>query len=112
MKQYLLIITILTTLLLGDDNTDNNNKEADCIILKEENSIICKYSHERINENTEVTFNWIEPDGQITRTRVMTLPAGHGSVYDYRYLEGRTHGTWTFEVIDGEDKITTEFIID
>lgn len=108
MKKYLLILSIITTVLFGYEN----DKEADCIILKEENSIICKYSHIRINEDKEVTFNWIEPNGKVTRTRVMVLPAGHGSVYDYRYLEGRTKGNWTFEVIDGEDKITTNFIIE
>lgn len=108
MKRYFLLISILSTLLFGYEE----GKEADCIILKEENSIICKYSHIRMNEEKNVKFNWIEPDGLITRTRVMIIPAGHGSVYDYRYLEGRTKGTWSFEVIDGEDKITTEFTIE
>ncbi len=108
MKKYFLILSILSTLLFAYDDA----KEADCIILKEENSIICKYTHVRISDEKKVTFNWIEPDGVVTRTRVMTIPAGHGSVYDYRYLEHRTKGTWTFEVVDGESKITTEFTIE
>lgn len=108
MKKYILIVSILTSFLFGYDE----GKEADCIILKEENSIICKYTHVRISEDKQVTFNWIEPDGVVTRTRVMTIPAGHGSVYDYRYLDGRTKGLWSFEVIDGEDKIITNFTVE
>jgi hypothetical protein len=108
MKKLIISLSILTTLLFGYEDA----YEADCIILKDENSIICKYSHIRETEETKATFNWIEPNGVITRTRVMTIPAGHASIYDYRYLEGRTKGVWTFEVIEGEEKTTTQFTIE
>jgi hypothetical protein len=86
-------------------------KEAQCVIIEEENAIYCKYIHTRVNHDKQVVFNWIEPNGIISRSRVMTIPAGHGSVYDYRFLEGRTKGIWTFEVIDDDESIKTTFEI-
>jgi len=90
-----------------------NAKESkvDCIILEDENSIICKYTHDRISTEKDITVNWIEPDGSITRVRDMTIPSLHGSIYDYRYLKGRTKGVWTFKVIDNGDEYTSTFII-
>ena len=85
--------------------------EADCIILEDENSIVCKYIHARVNYDKEVKFDWIEPDGTISRSREMTIPAGHGSVYDFRYIKGRTSGEWTFRVTDGEHRVSTKFTI-
>jgi len=90
----------------------NSDKKVDCIILKDENSIICKYIHKRVNKITKVKFQWIEPDGKISRKRDMQIPAGHGSIYDYRYIKGRTKGQWTFKVIDNNQELTTNFTIE
>ncbi|MBD3840829.1 MAG: hypothetical protein IE909_02910 [Campylobacterales bacterium] len=84
---------------------------ADCLILEDENSIICKYTHHRLASEKTVTFEWIDPNGQISRTRQMTIPPMHGSVYDFRYIKGRELGQWTFKVIDGESTYSTNFIL-
>jgi hypothetical protein len=42
----------------------------------------------------------------------MVIPAGHGSVYDFRYLKGRMAGVWSFIVIDNEIKHETTFNIE
>jgi hypothetical protein len=39
----------------------------------------------------------------------MVIPAGHGSVYDFRYITGRLKGVWTFTVLDNDVKISTTF---
>ena len=105
------IIFLCITIFLYADSIDFNSK-ADCVILKDENSIICKYSHTRVNFDKTVRFEWIEPNGKITRKRDMPLPAGHGSVYDYRFLKGRTKGIWTFRVIDNNITTKTHFTIE
>jgi len=85
--------------------------KVDCLILKDENSIICKYTHKRIAQDHNVRFDWIEPNGIISRSRIMNIPAGHGSVYDYRFISGRTKGTWTFKVTDDNNTYETNFEI-
>lgn len=89
--------------------TEYDEKVADCLILKDENSIICKYTNERQTEDYEVVFEWIDPTGDVSRKRTMLIPAGHGSVYDFRYISGRMKGIWTFRVIDNDQIITTTF---
>ena len=110
MKSFLymfLFIVFFNSSILAQESAN-----ADCIILEDENSIICKYTHKRVGYDKSVTFDWIEPNGKISRTRQMTIPAGHGSVYDFRYKKGRTHGVWTFKVADGEQEIKTNFTIE
>jgi len=102
-------LILLCTVFLSFINASEN--KADCIILEDENSIICKYSHERIPLEKKITVKWIEPDGSVTRIRDMIIPALHGSVYDFRYVNGRTNGIWTFTVIDNGDEYTTSFTI-
>ena len=105
LKYLVLLCSVFLTFANADD------KNVDCLILEDENSIICKYSHERVPEDKNITIQWIEPDGTITRERDMKIPAYHGSVYDYRYIKGRTEGKWTFKVIDNQDEYNTTFII-
>lgn len=83
--------------------------EADCLIIEEENSIICKYSGERNIEDKFVHIEWIDPKGNVSRARKIIIPKGHGSVYDFRYISGRMPGIWTFRVIDAETTFATEF---
>ena len=78
---------------------------ADCLILEDENSIICKYLHERLEEDKEIIVKWVDPQGEISRERTLIIPAGHGSIYDFRYIEGREKGIWQFKVL--EDGIET-----
>jgi len=105
-KYLILLCTIFLTFAHAEEN------KVDCLILEDENSIICKYSHQRISTEKKVIVKWVEPNGTETRRRVMIIPAFHGSVYDYRYIEGRTKGKWHFSVTDGEDEYTTSFMIE
>ena len=104
-KYLVLLCSLFFTFAHAED------KKVDCLILEDENSIICKYSHQRMSTEKTITVKWIEPDGTETRTRDMVIPAFHGSIYDYRYIEGRTKGKWTFSVIDNEDEYTTSFML-
>ena len=91
-------------------SVDYELDEVDCLIIKEENSIICKYtSKEVVEEDKFIKVEWINPSGEMSRERKILFPAGHGSVYDFRYLEGRELGVWTFKVIDGENIFKTDF---
>jgi hypothetical protein len=83
----------------------------DCLILEDENSIICKYTHTRVDYDKTISVQWIEPNNQVSRSRKMIIPAKHGSIYDYRYKESRTKGIWTFSVIDNGDEYLTNFTI-
>ena len=104
-------VFLFLVIFLGNIFALDNPPGVDCIILEDENSIICKYTHKRLNHDINVTFNWIEPDGTITRKRELNIPAGHGSVYDYRYIRGRTHGVWTMQVLDGDKEYKTNFTL-
>lgn len=108
MKKYLLLMISVFTLSFSAEPKSS----VDCLILEDENSIICKYVHQRVDYDKEVEFQWIEPDGDVTRKRDMVIPAYHGSIYDYRYIEGRTKGEWTFKVVDGEKEYETTFILE
>ena len=102
----LLLLAALSSTIFADENS------VDCLILEDENSIICKYIQTRVNYDKTVKFEWIEPDGKITRIREIIIPAGHGSTYDYRYIKGRAIGTWTFQVIDEQQEYKTTFTIE
>ena len=112
MKRILINILLLLSISSLSVLADETSSKVDCILLKDENSIICKYTHERININKTVKFEWYEPDGVVSRVRVISIPAGHGSVYDYRYIKGRTAGLWRLEVTDNNVVVKTNFIIE
>lgn len=100
---------ILLTSLLAFGSLFAQDVGVECLVIKDENSIICKYTHERITVDKQVDFQWIDPAGNVSRERVMTIPSGHGSVYDFRYIQGRMLGTWTFKVLDQEKVYETTF---
>jgi hypothetical protein len=81
----------------------------DCLILQDENSIICKFETNRIAEDQDIVLQWIDPQGDVSRSRNMIVPAGHGSIYDYRYINGRLLGSWSFKVIENEKEYITSF---
>lgn len=108
MTKYIFSFLFLATSLFAENKTDL--PKVDCLILEDENSIICKYEVIRINKSRDVLVQWIDPKGEVSRTRNMNVPAGHGSIYDYRYIKGRTLGVWTFKVTDSEkNEYTTQF---
>ena len=104
------IILILLLLLLGLF-AQENKPEVDCLILEDENSIICKYILSRENTDKNITFEWIDPTGNISRTKDVMVWSNHGASYDFRYINGRQKGLWTFKVIDNDQIYKTEFEI-
>jgi len=112
MNKLLYIMVLLLVVNILNAESLKELAKAICIILQDENSIICKYSHERQDEQREVKFEWVEPSGNTTRIRNMIIPAGHGSIYDYRYIKGRTKGTWIFKVTDDTEQTQTKFIVE
>lgn len=100
-------ILLVSTLFIGSLFAQESIVE--CLVINEENSIICKYTHERITEDKEVEVHWIDPTGNLSRERTMVIPSGHGSIYDFRYISGRMLGEWTFKVEDGEEIYETKF---
>ena len=92
--------------LLGNGNTNLN-----CLLLEDENSIVCKYKTDRVNYDRNVTMYWIDPNHLVSRTRKRIIPANHGSIYDYRYISGRLLGEWEFKIKDGKRYSSTTFIL-
>jgi len=107
MKYILTALLLFSTLLFAEEE-----KRADCILLEDENSIICKYMAPRVDIEKTIIIEWIDPNGEISRTREMMVPPMHGSIYDYRYLQGRVPGVWTFKITDGNQTYTTQFTIE
>jgi len=92
-------------------SAEQDSLGADCLIIKDENSIICKYSNVRKSYDRDIKIFWINPKENISREKEVIVPAGHGSVYDFRYIEARMKGLWTFKVIDKEKEYSTSFEI-
>lgn len=107
---YILLFTV--SISFSEIIDEAPSLSVDCLILQDENSIICKYEHERMEEDKSINVQWIDPDGNISRERVLLLPAGHGSIYDFRYIDGRESGIWQFKVIDNEVETSTTFEIE
>lgn len=109
MKKVLILFFFLIS--ISSASGDYTSNEVDCIVIKEENSIICKYISERASEDRFINVQWLAPNGDISRTRKILFPSGHGSVYDFRYLNGREAGLWTFKVFDNNKEFKIEFEI-
>ena len=128
MTKYLFPLLFLLT-IVNAENVDTNNEEliddepieyiddviiepsVDCLILQDENSIICKFETNRSDKDESIVVQWIDPQGDVSRSRNMLVPAGHASIYDYRYINGRITGEWTFRVIENEKEFATKFQI-
>lgn len=108
MKKILYSILFILSATFAE-TIESPENSVDCLILEDENSIVCKYTHERIDDDKEIQVLWIDPKGEISRDRKLIIPAGHGSIYDFRYIEGRSKGIWTFKVVDKELETTTTF---
>ncbi|QDF29820.1 hypothetical protein [Halarcobacter anaerophilus] len=112
MKKLLSSLLLVSTMSFCETFDEAPLYSADCLILQDENSIICKYEHERLEEDIKITVKWIDPNGEISRQRDIVIPAGHGSVYDFRYIEGREKGIWKFKVTEGDIETETSFSIE
>ena len=122
MNRYLVSFLIFTTALfaqnmdldkdkLNEENivAEQYNPNADCLILEDENSIICKFEVIRDVKEQIIIINWISPTGEISRTREMLIPSGDSSAYDYRYLDGREGGKWNFKILYNQKEYTSQF---
>jgi hypothetical protein len=112
MNKFLLSFFVIAMPTIVFAQAEQKERYSDCIILKDEDSIICKYVHTRINIDTNVSIQWIEPNGDITRQRDIKIPAGHASIYYFRYIKGRTVGTWGLKVIENNQESITNFTIE
>ncbi len=106
MKKLVCSFLLLTSICFAQENKIN---QVDCLILKDEDSIICKYSIERLEYEKEIEIQWIDPDNELSRNRKIIIPLGHSSIYDFRYITGRQKGVWIFKVIDDKKEYTTSF---
>lgn len=120
MNRYLLSFLVFTTLLFSQENLVNTQEtidinqsydpNVDCLILEDENSIICKFEVIRDTEKEQIiTINWVSPTGEISRSREMIIPPGDSSAYDYRYLDGREGGKWDFMIIYNGKEYSSKF---
>ena len=121
MIRYLIPFLLCITIVFAESSADNNKKiedtiqksynpNVDCLILEDENSIICKFEVIKNSQNEQkIVINWVNPNGEISRTREMLIPAGDSSAYDFRYLDGRESGKWDFKIIYNEKEYSTSF---
>lgn len=121
MIKFLMPFLLCTTIVFAESSADNNKKiedtiqksynpNVDCLILEDENSIICKFEVIKDPQNEQkIVINWVNPNGEISRTREMLIPAGDSSAYDFRYLDGRESGKWDFKIIYDEKEYSTSF---
>jgi hypothetical protein len=85
------------------------NPNVECVVLSDEDSIICKFEVIRAEKEQQVTLNWISPTGEISRTREMIINAGDSTAYDYRHIDGRENGKWSFKIIYNEKEYISQF---
>ncbi|MFX4238475.1 hypothetical protein ACOL20_09140 [Aliarcobacter butzleri] len=120
MIKFLIPFLLCTTIIFAESSADNKkiedtiqksyNPNVDCLILEDENSIICKFEVIKDSQNEQkIVINWVNPNGEISRTREMLIPAGDSSAYDFRYLDGRESGKWDFKIIYNEKEYSTSF---
>jgi len=113
MKKILIILLFIVSVFAGNTiEKKSYNPNIDCIILEDENSIICKFSVEMNRKNDQtIDVKWIDPNGQISRSRDIVIPAGNGSAYDFRYLSGRQKGEWKFVIYYKGNEYSSKFEI-
>ena len=118
MIKYVVSFLLLINVLFAEENLSNKqevngnipyNPNVDCLILEDENSIICKFEVIRDTKDQQIVINWVSPTGEISRTREMNIPAGDVSAYDYRYLDGREGGKWNFKILYNQNEYSSSF---
>jgi hypothetical protein len=108
MNKYIVLFLLITN-MFGESNITSYNPNVDCLVLVDENSIICKFEIMRSDKEQQVIINWISPTGEISRTREMLIPAGDSSAYDFRRLDGREGGKWNFRITYGGKEYNSQF---
>jgi hypothetical protein len=85
------------------------NPNVECVVLVDEDSVICKFEVIRADKEQQVIVSWISPTGEISRTREIIINAGDSTAYDYRHLDGRENGKWNFKIIYNEKEYISQF---
>ena len=119
MIRYVICFLLMVNGLIAEITPQNKSESildiktytpnVDCLILQDENSIICKFEVIRAEKEQQITIHWISPSGEISRTREMLIPIGDSSAYDYRYIDGRQDGKWLFKIIYNGKEYNSEF---
>ncbi len=74
-----------------------------CKVVNEDEilKIKCTYKTTRKSYDRNISMAWTSPSTpQDDRFKTILLPAHHGSLYDYRYFDGRADGSWTISATD------------
>ena len=109
MIKYVVPFLLIINIALFAEEKEPYNPNVDCLILEDENSIICKFEIIRADKEQQIIIHWVSPTGEISRTREMLIPAGDSSAYDYRYIDGREGGKWDFRIIYNGKEYNSKF---
>lgn len=112
MRNFAVFIMFISFLFANTQSSTNElyNPNIECLILEDENSIVCKFEVQKDEESSQkVTINWISPNGEISRSRELEVAPFDTSVYDFRYLDGREKGLWSFVIIYKNSQYSSNF---
>lgn len=111
MKNIAVFMMFISFLFANQNgNVESYNPNIECLILEDEDSIVCKFEVQKDEENSQkVTINWISPNGEISRSRELEVAPQNASVYDFRYLDGREKGLWSFVIIYKDSQYSSSF---
>lgn len=119
LKFIISFLLIMSSILFAKENVQNKaevvtkivpyNPNVECVVLVDEDSVICKFEVIRADKEQQVIVSWIGPTGEISRTREMIINAGDSTAYDYRHLDGRENGKWNFKIIYNEKEYISQF---
>ena len=119
MLKIIVFFIIINSILFAKENIQKKvevvdkvipyNPNLECLILADEDSVVCKFEVIRSDKEQQIVINWISPTGEISRTREMIINAGDSTAYDYRHLDGRENGKWNFKIIYNDKEYISQF---
>ena len=119
MLKIIVFFIIINSMLFAKENIQKKvevvdkvipyNPNLECLILADEDSVVCKFEVIRSDKEQQIVINWISPTGEISRTREMVINAGDSTAYDYRHLDGRENGKWNFKIIYNDKEYISQF---
>lgn len=119
MLKIIVFFIIINSMLFAKENIQKKvevvdkvipyNPNLECLILADEDSVVCKFELIRSDKEQQIVINWISPTGEISRTREMIINAGDSTAYDYRHLDGRENGKWNFKIIYNDKEYISQF---
>ena len=83
MLKIIVFFIIINSMLFAKENIQKKvevvdkvipyNPNLECLILADEDSVVCKFEVIRSDKEQQIVINWISPTGEISRTREMML---------------------------------------